>query len=114
MFFRPKILACHPIAKDSFTGGVMAIIHYGKSVFIGNARTRRHQRRQPLNRLKQSIDDALNYPPEPRPLRRAEQICQRQVTSVVDRAVSAPQRRSKEISGFDNCCLPHVHLYAVR
>ncbi|MBA4822568.1 hypothetical protein OLZ33_12680 [Pantoea ananatis] len=92
----------------------MAIIHYGKSVFSGNARTRRHQRRQPLNRLKQSIDDALNYPPEPRPLRRAEQICQRQVTSVVDRAVSAPQRRSKEISGFDNCCLPHVHLYAVR
>lgn len=42
----------------------MAIIHYGKSVFTGNARTRRHRRRQPLSRLKQSIDQALNYEPE--------------------------------------------------
>jgi len=92
----------------------MAIIQYGKSVFTCNARTRRHQRRQPLNRLKHSIDEALNCPPETRTLRRAEQICQRQVISAVDRAIAAPRLRSQEISGFDNCCLPHVHLYAVR
>nr|MBA2815481.1 hypothetical protein [Candidatus Pantoea persica] len=34
----------------------MAIIHYGKSVFVGNVRTRRHRRRQPLSRLKLSIE----------------------------------------------------------
>ncbi len=52
----------------------MAIIHYGKSVFMGNARTRRHRRRQPLSRLKQSIDQALNYEPETLTLRRAEKF----------------------------------------
>jgi hypothetical protein len=45
----------------------MAIIHYGKSVFIGNARTRRHRRRQPLSSLTQSIDEALNFPTETHP-----------------------------------------------
>ncbi|MCZ4059175.1 hypothetical protein O3W44_08925 [Pantoea sp. LMR881] len=92
----------------------MAIIHYGKSVFMGNARTRRHRRRQPLSRLKQSIDQALNYEPETLTLRRAEKICQRPVTSRVDRAITAPRPQNPESPSFDNCCLPHVHLYAVR
>lgn len=91
----------------------MAIIHYGKSVFMGNARTRRHRRRQPLSSLKQSIDQALNSPAETPSLRRAEQICQRQVIPRVDRAITAPRIISKETPAFDNCCLPHVHLYAV-
>ena len=91
----------------------MAIIHYGKSVFMGNARTRRHRRRQPLSSLKQSIDQAMNFPPETPSLRRAEQICQRQVTSRVDRAITAPRAKNQEAPSFDNCCLPHVHLYAV-
>ena len=91
----------------------MAIIHYGKSVFVGNTRTRRHRRRQPLSSLTQSIDQALNFPTEPPVLRRAEQICQRQVAPRVDRAITAPRVTSQETPSFDNCCLPHVHLYAV-
>lgn len=92
----------------------MAIIHYGKSVFTGNARTRRHRRRQPLSRLKQSIDQALNYEPEILTVRRAEEICQRQITPRVERAITAPRSSTQEAPSFDNCCLPHVHLYAVR
>lgn len=92
----------------------MAIIHYGKSVFVGNARTRRHRRRQPLSRLKLSIDQALGCEPENPSLRRAERIAQRPVNSRVDRAVSATHVTCSESASFDNCCLPHVHLYAVR
>jgi len=113
-FGLPKTHACHPIAKDSFTGGVMAIIHYGKSVFVGNARTRRHRRRQPLSRLKLSIDQALGCEPENPPLRHAERIAKRSATSRVERAIAPTQVNRSETASFDNCCLPHVHLYAVR
>lgn len=92
----------------------MAIIHYGKSVFMGNARTRRHRRRQPLSQLKRSIDQALGYECETPGKRHAERICQRQVASRVDRAVTSPHTIRTETSTFDNCCLPHVHIYAVR
>ncbi len=92
----------------------MAIIQYGKSVFAGNARTRRHRRRQSLSRLKRSIDCALGIEPEDITLRSAERICQRQVRTRVDSAVMAPTTTPDEKPSFDNCCLPHVHLYAVR
>jgi hypothetical protein len=92
----------------------MAIIQYGKSVFSGNARTRRHRRRQPLSRLKRSIDSALGLEPDNVALRTAERICQRQTHSRADNAVMAPARTPSERASFDNCCLPHVHLYAVR
>lgn len=92
----------------------MAIIQYGKSVFTGNARTRRHRRRQSLSRLKRSIDCALGLEPDNPNLRTAERICQRQTQSRVDCAVMAPTRSQAEGASFDNCCLPHVHLYAVR
>lgn len=92
----------------------MAIIQYGKTVFTGNARTRRHRRRQSLSRLKRSIDNALGIEPENVTLRSAERICQREVQPRVDRAVMAPDRAKPEPASFDNCCLPHVHLYAVR
>ena len=81
----------------------MAIIHYGKSVFVGNARTRRHRRRQPLG-----------CEPENPPLRHAERIAQRPVTSRVERAIAPTPVNRSETASFDNCCLPHVHLYAVR
>jgi len=102
------------IAKDSFTGGVMAIIHYGKSVFVGNARTRRHRRRQSHNHLKCSMDNAFTTEQETLTLRNAERICQRQVISRVDRAVTSPGQRIIDQASFDNCCLPLVHLYAIR
>ncbi|ORM73609.1 hypothetical protein HA48_08545 [Pantoea wallisii] len=92
----------------------MAIIQYGKSVFTGNARTRRHRRRQSLSRLKRSIDNALGIECDDVNLRTAERICQREIRSRVDRAVLAPTRVDAESASFDNCCLPHVHLYAVR
>ncbi|ORM66929.1 hypothetical protein [Pantoea rwandensis] len=92
----------------------MAIIQYGKSVFSGNARTRRHRRRQPLSRLKRSIDSALGLEPDGGTMRTAERICQRQTRSRADNAVMAPARTSSESASIDNCCLPHVHLYAVR
>ena len=92
----------------------MAIIQYGKSVFTGNARTRRHRRRQSLSRLKRSIDSALGLEPDIPTLRTAERICQHQTQSRVDCAVMAPTRSQAERASFDNCCLPHVHLYAVR
>jgi hypothetical protein len=92
----------------------MAIIQYGKSVFTGNARTRRHRRRQSLSRLKRSIDSALGLEPDNVTLRSAERICQRQTHSRADNAVMAPTRIKPESASFDNCCLPHVHLYAVR
>jgi len=92
----------------------MAIIHYGKSVFVGNARTRRHRRRKPLSRLKLSIDQALGCEPENPPLRHAERIAQRPVTSRVERAIAPTPVNRAETASFDNCCLPHVHLYAVR
>ncbi|ORM65694.1 hypothetical protein PRCB_13585 [Pantoea rodasii] len=92
----------------------MAIIQYGKSVFTGNARTRRHRRRQSLSRLKCSIDSALGLESENVTLRTAERICQRQTRSRADCAVMAPKRTQTEGASFDNCCLPHVHLYAVR
>ncbi|MEQ0580046.1 hypothetical protein PANTOEA_00235 [Pantoea dispersa] len=92
----------------------MAIIQYGKSVFSGNARTRRHRRRQPLSRLKRSIDSALGLECDEITLRTAERICQREIRCRVDRAVLAPARPCNDNPSFDNCCLPHVHLYAVR
>ncbi|NWA63261.1 hypothetical protein HX773_20350 [Pantoea sp. B9002] len=92
----------------------MAIIQYGKSVFSGNARTRRHRRRQSLSRLKRSIDSALGIEYENVTLRTAERICQRQTLSRVDSAVLAPVRVQQAQASFDNCCLPHVYLYAVR
>ncbi|RPE03499.1 hypothetical protein BBB56_03120 [Candidatus Pantoea deserta] len=92
----------------------MAIINYGKSVFVGNARTRRHRRRQPLSRLKLSIDQALGCEPDTPPLRRAERIAQRPTISRVERAIATPHVTRTETASFDNCCLPHVHLYAVR
>lgn len=91
----------------------MAIIQYGKSVFTGNARTRRHRRRQSLS-LKRSIDSALGIEYESVTLRTAERICQRQTLSRVDCAVLAPVRVQQAQASFDNCCLPHVYLYAVR
>ncbi len=92
----------------------MAIIQYGKSIFNGNARTRRHRRRQSLSRLKRSIDSALGIEYENVTLRTAERICQRQTLSRVDCAVLAPVRVRQEQASVDNCCLPHVYLYAVR
>lgn len=92
----------------------MAIIHYGKTVFVGNARTRRHRRRQSLSRLKLGIDQAFGIEPENITLRNAERICQRPVISRVERAVKAPPQRISEQPSIDNCCLPQVHLYAVR
>ncbi|HBZ17731.1 hypothetical protein ACIP6T_00275 [Pantoea sp. NPDC088449] len=92
----------------------MAIIQYGKSVFSGNTRTRRHRRRQSISRLKRSIDSALGIEPDNITLRTAERICQRQTHSRVDCAVLAPTRVQQEQASFDNCCLPHVYLYAVR
>ncbi|WP_416413060.1 hypothetical protein [Pantoea sp. App145] len=92
----------------------MAIIQYGKSVFPGNARTRRHRRRQSLSRLKCCIDNAFGLEPMTLTLRNAERICQRQHLSRVDRAVIAPLFLRCKPVVFDHCGLPHVHLYAVR
>lgn len=92
----------------------MAIIHYGKSVFVGNARTRRHRRRQSHSHLKHGIEKSFGTEQENITLRTAERICQREVISRVDRAVISPAKRTGEQASFDNCCLPHVHLYAVR
>lgn len=92
----------------------MAIIHYGKTVFVGNARTRRHRRRQTLSRLKLGIDQAFGVEQENITLRTAERICQRPIVPRVDRAVKAPPQRITDKPSPDNCCLPHVHLYAVR
>lgn len=92
----------------------MAIIHYGKSVFTGNARTRRHRRRQSLSCLKRSLDTALGIEPDRPTLRTAERICQRETQPRVERAVMAPSPRHAIKPSFDNCCLPQVHLYAVR
>ncbi len=92
----------------------MAIIQYGKSAFTGNARTRRHRRRQPLARLNRTIDNALGFECDDVTLRTAERICQREIRSRVERAVLAPGRSQSESASFDNCCLPHVHLYATR
>jgi hypothetical protein len=92
----------------------MAIIQYGKSVFPGNARTRRHRRRQSLSRLKRCIDHAFGLEPLNLTLRSAERISQRQSLSRVDRAISAPLFPHRKPVAWDHCCLPHVHLYAMR
>ena len=60
----------------------MAIIQYGKSAFTGNARTRRHRRRQPLARLNRTIDNALGLECDDVTLRTAERICQRDARTV--------------------------------
>ncbi|CUU23125.1 hypothetical protein J9874_02522 [Duffyella gerundensis] len=91
----------------------MAIISYGKSTFIGNARSRRHNRRQAMSQLKQSIDLAFCLEAPPEPLRKAEQICKRKSLSRVQRAVAQIVPRARTEASFDNCCLPHVYLYAV-
>ncbi len=91
----------------------MAIIQYGKSVFTGNARTRRHRRRQSLTHLNSGISSTSVFECEEVVLRTAERICQREIRSRVERAVLAPERSQGERASFDNCCLPHVHLYAV-
>ncbi|WP_017347979.1 transcriptional antitermination N peptide [Pantoea sp. A4] len=92
----------------------MAIIHYGKTTFAGNARTRRHHRRKPVSRLKLSIDQALGIESPGILPRQAERICLRPVRSRVDRAVMMPAALSTEQASLDNCCLPHIYLYAAR
>lgn len=91
----------------------MAIISYGKSTFIGNARSRRHNRRQAMNQLKQGIELAFCLEAPPETLRKAEQICKRKPLSRVQRAVAQTVPRIRTEASFDNCCLPHVFIYAV-